>query len=70
LDAIGNISVTDPELCRVITFSPGGQPFRVWDGCSEGTLLQPSGIASDGSGGLWIANAGNGTLVHLKVENP
>ena len=70
VDATGNISVTDPELCRVITFSPGGQPVRVWDGCPAGTLLLPSGIASDGSGGLWVTNAGNGTLVHFKLETP
>ncbi|HEY5269487.1 MAG TPA: SMP-30/gluconolactonase/LRE family protein, partial [Anaerolineales bacterium] len=72
VDATGNVSVTDPELCRLITFSPGGQPIRVWDGCSAGTLLLPSGIASDGSGGLWVTNAGNGTLVHFKLgtSNP
>jgi streptogramin lyase len=70
VDAAGNVSVTDPELCRLITFSPSGQPIRVWDGCSTGTLLLPSGVASDGSGGLWVSNAGNGTLVHFKAENP
>ncbi|MBE3117943.1 MAG: NHL repeat-containing protein, partial [Candidatus Atribacteria bacterium] len=70
VDATGNVSVTDPELCRVITFSPGGQPVRVWDGCPGGTLLLPSGIAPDGSGGLWVTNAGNGTLVHFQTQNP
>ncbi len=69
VDATGNVSVTDPELCRLITFSHGGQPIRVVDGCSAGTLLLPSGIASDGSGGLWVTNSGNGTLVHFK-QNP
>ncbi len=48
----------------------GGQPVRVWDGCLAGTLLLPSGIASDGSGGLWVTNAGNGTLVHFQTQNP
>jgi DNA-binding beta-propeller fold protein YncE len=70
VDTTGNISVTDPELCRVITFSPGGQPVRVLDGCPAGTLFLPSGIASDSSGGLWVSNAGNGTLVHFKKQNP
>ena len=70
MDTEGNFTVTDPELCRLITFSSGGQPIRVTDGCSVGTLLLPSGIASDGSGGLWIANAGNGTIVHIKTLNP
>ena len=66
----GNVTVTDPELCRLITFSPSGQPVRVQDGCSNSTLLLPSGIAYDGSGGLWVTNAGNGTLVHFKAETP
>jgi len=70
VDTTGNVTVTDPELCRLITFSPGGQPVRVWDGCSVGTLLLPSGIASYGSGGLWVTNAGDGTLVHFKTQNP
>ncbi len=66
VDSTGNVTVTDPELCRLITFSPGGQPVSVLDGCSAGTLQMPSGIASDGLGGLWVTNAGNGTLVHFK----
>jgi len=70
VDTTGNVTVTDPELCRLITFSPGGQPIRVWDGCLAGTLLLPSGIASDGSGGLWVTNAGNGMLIHFKAEMP
>jgi len=70
VDITGNVTVTDPELCRLITFSPGGQPIHVQDGCSAGTLLLPSGIASDGSGGLWVTNTGSGTLVHFKAQNP
>jgi DNA-binding beta-propeller fold protein YncE len=70
VDSTGNITVTDPELCRLITFMPSGQPFRVLDGCSAGTLLRPSGVASDGAGGLWVTNAGNGTLAHFKTETP
>jgi predicted membrane-bound mannosyltransferase/DNA-binding beta-propeller fold protein YncE len=70
VDSTGNISVTDPELCRLITFSPAGQPIRLLDGCADGTLFLPGGIASDASGGLWVANAGNGTLVHFDTQNP
>jgi predicted membrane-bound mannosyltransferase/sugar lactone lactonase YvrE len=68
VDTTGNVTITDPELCRLITFSPGGQPLRVQDGCSTGTLLVPSGVASDGLGGLWVTNAGNGTLAHFKTD--
>jgi uncharacterized protein (TIGR03663 family) len=70
VDTAGNTLVTDPEMCRVITFSPAGQPIRVWDGCSSGTFHLPSGIASDSSGGVWVTDAGNGTLIHFKEENP
>ncbi len=70
VDTAGNITVTDPELCRLITFSPDGQPVRVLDGCSAGSLLLPSGVASDGAGGLWVTNSGNGTLAHFKIQNP
>ena len=70
VDSTGNITITDPELCRLITFTPSGQPVRVLDGCSAGTLLMPSGVASDGEGGLWVTNAGNGTLAHFKAETP
>ena len=70
VDTTGDISITDPELCRVITFTPGGEPIRVWDGCAQGVFLLPSGIASDGAGGLWISNAGNGTLTHFMTQSP
>jgi uncharacterized protein (TIGR03663 family) len=69
-DATGNVSVTDPEGCRVITFSPNGQPLKVWDGCSANAFLLPSGISSDGNGGVWVTDSGNGTLVHFKVASP
>jgi streptogramin lyase len=70
VDAIGDVSVTDPEMCRVISFSSTGQPVRVWDGCSAGGFALPSGIVSDGSGGLWVSDARSGTLVHFKAQIP
>lgn len=68
VDANGNVIVTDPEMCRLISFSLSGIPLRVVDGCSTGSLLLPSGIASDGAGGVWVTNAGNGTLLHFNAE--
>jgi sugar lactone lactonase YvrE len=70
VDASGNVSVTDPELCRVITYSSTGQVVRVWDGCSAGGFALPSGIVWDGAGGLWVSDARSGTLVHFKAEIP
>jgi predicted membrane-bound mannosyltransferase/DNA-binding beta-propeller fold protein YncE len=71
VDAAGIVSVTDPEQCRVISFSSSGKPIHVWDGCVTGGAFQlPTGIVSDGSGGLWITDAANGKLVHFKTQSP
>ena len=71
VDETGSVSVTDPEMCRVISFSlSNGKPMHAWDGCTSGAFQMPVGIASDGSGGLWITDATNGTLVHFQTRNP
>jgi sugar lactone lactonase YvrE len=71
VDANGTVSVTDPEQCRVISFSSSGKPVHVWDGCSTGTAFQtPIGIVTDGVGGLWVTDATNGRLVHFKTLSP
>ncbi|MEW6094195.1 MAG: glycosyltransferase family 39 protein [Chloroflexota bacterium] len=61
----GSVFVTDPEMCRVIEFSPVGDPLHVWDGCVTGAFQFPSGIVSDGTGGLWVSDAANGALTHF-----
>ncbi|HVM73081.1 MAG TPA: glycosyltransferase family 39 protein [Anaerolineales bacterium] len=72
VDSSGTVSVTDPEMCRVISFSPAtGQATHVWDGCSASTAFQlPIGVLSDGSGGLWVSDAANGKLVHFQTQTP
>jgi sugar lactone lactonase YvrE len=72
LDETGIVSVTDPETCRVISFSAAtGKATHVWDGCAASTAFRlPSGILSDGSGGLWVADATNGKLVHFQATVP
>ncbi len=70
VDAQGNVSVTDPEQCRVIEFSSSGKAEKVWEGCGQGAFGQPSGIASDGSGGLWVSDAQTGRLVHFVAKLP
>ncbi len=71
VDEQANVLVTDPELCRVIEFKGGsGQPERVWDGCGAGGFALPSGLVSDGVGGVWVSDARNGTLVHFKAQLP
>jgi sugar lactone lactonase YvrE len=72
VDAAGTISVTDPEMCRVISFSAStGKAVHVWDGCAAGTAFQlPIGVISDGSAGLWVTDATNGKLVHFETQTP
>jgi len=72
VDPTGIVSVTDPELCRVISFSAStGKATRVWDGCAAGTAFQlPIGVLLDGSGGLWVTDATNGKLVHFITKIP
>ena len=72
VDPTGTVSVTDPELCRVISFSAStGKATHVWDGCAAGTAFQlPIGVLADGSGGLWVTDATNGKLVHFQTQTP
>ncbi len=72
VDATGTVSVTDPGMCRVISFSSAtGKPIHVWDGCTKGTAFQlPIGIVSDGSGGFWVTDATTGKLVHFQANSP
>jgi predicted membrane-bound mannosyltransferase/sugar lactone lactonase YvrE len=72
VDSTGIVSVTDPDSCRVISFSAStGKATHVWDGCVSGTAFQlPAGIISSGSGGLWVTDATNGKLVHFQTQTP
>jgi sugar lactone lactonase YvrE len=72
VDSTSTVSVTDPESCRVISFSvSSGKATHVWDGCVSGTAFQlPAGIISSGSGGLWVTDATNGKLVHFQTQTP
>lgn len=66
----GDVFITDPEMCRIIQFSAVGDPLKVWDGCLSGAFKIPSGIVSDGLGGIWISDVANGTLVHFIPSIP
>jgi DNA-binding beta-propeller fold protein YncE len=71
VDVEGNTFVSDPEACRVIEFDPGGQALHAWGSCGQaGSFTLPDGLALDGNGGLWVSDAGSGTLIHIKVEGP
>lgn len=68
--ANGNVFVTDPEMCRLIEFTPLGEVVRVWDGCAAGAFQMPSGIVTDGADGLWVSDAANGALTRFVPSTP
>jgi sugar lactone lactonase YvrE len=68
IDQQGSVFFTDPEACRVIEFSSAGKLVHVFEGCTAETYSQPSGIAADNSGGIWVSDATGGTLIHFNVK--
>src|SRR5271157_109928 len=64
----GEVFVSDPEACRVIEFNPQGQAQHVWGGCGvTGGFTLPDGLALDQAGGLWVGDAGTGSLIHFNA---
>jgi len=60
--------VSDPEACRVIEFNAGGNAQHVWGGCGvTGGFTLPDGLVLDQAGGLWVGDAGMGSLIHFNV---
>ncbi len=69
VDAGGTVYVTDPDAGRVLQFSAAGQFLRGWsDLAGEIPVLnQPSGLAVDNQGGLWVSDAISNRLVHFNL---
>jgi len=64
----GEVFVSDPEACRVIEFNAGGNAQHVWGGCGvTGGFTLPDGLVLDQAGGLWVGDAGMGSLIHFNV---
>ncbi len=68
--ANGDVVVSDPEGYRLIEFTPSGDPVRLWGnfGSGAGQFGLPIGLAADASGGLWVADAGNGRLMYFEPD--
>jgi len=67
VDAQQHVYVTDPEACRVLEFTAGGQIVRAWGTCSSDVngFGLPVGLAIDSAGGVWVSDAGNNRLLHF-----
>ncbi|MDI6768446.1 MAG: TIGR03663 family protein [Anaerolineales bacterium] len=67
VDAQEHVYVTDPQACRVLEFTAGGQIVRAWGYCSSDIngFGLPVGLAVDSAGGVWVSDAGNDRLLHF-----
>jgi streptogramin lyase len=67
VDAARHVFITDPDGYRVIEFGSTGDFIRYWGdyGMTSDLFGIPAGIASDGSGGVWISDAGNHRIMHF-----
>lgn len=65
LSPLGNVLVTDPEGTRILEFSPQGEFLRGWSGfnLSADLTCQPSALAFDDKGSLWVSDASNSEIM-------
>jgi DNA-binding beta-propeller fold protein YncE len=72
VDGLGNVYATDTSRDRVYKFSPQGQVIATWGLCpdggvtcdpkSPGRFISPAGIAVDGAGNVYVAEAAGGRV--------
>ncbi len=69
LDNNGNLYTTDPEGSRVLHFTSTGTFVNYFGDLGSGTntFNLPTGIISDGKGGVWVADAGNNRIMHFSL---
>lgn len=69
VDENGNLYTTDPEGYRVLHFTTDGTFINYFGDYGTGTngFNLPAGIVTDGKGGVWIADAGNGRIMHFTI---
>jgi DNA-binding beta-propeller fold protein YncE len=62
-DSAGNVYVPNPAENEVLEYSPSGTLLKTFTGSGAGGLKEPTGVAVDSSGNLWVA--GNNRIVEL-----
>jgi DNA-binding beta-propeller fold protein YncE len=50
---------------EVLEYTPSGTLLKTFTGSGAGTLKEPTGVAVDSSGNLWVADSGNNRIVEL-----
>jgi DNA-binding beta-propeller fold protein YncE len=65
VDNSGGVYVTDPDNSRVIKFSSTGGVQVAWgvNGTGASALNQPTGLAIDKTGAIFLADSGNNRVV-------
>jgi uncharacterized protein (TIGR03663 family) len=71
VDDNSNLYVTDPEGYRILHFTSVGTFVNYFGdyGISANGFNLPTGIIVDGKGGVWIADAGNGRIMHFSLPS-
>jgi uncharacterized protein (TIGR03663 family) len=69
VDDSGNLYTTDPEGYRVLHFTSVGTFINYFGdyGIGANGFNLPTGIIVDEKGGVWIADAGNGRIMHFSL---
>jgi uncharacterized protein (TIGR03663 family) len=69
VDNNGNLYTTDPEGNRVLHFTSTGTFVNYFGDYGTGIngFNLPTGILTDGKGGVWIADAGNNRIMHFSL---
>ncbi|MFZ2097848.1 MAG: flippase activity-associated protein Agl23 [Anaerolineales bacterium] len=69
VDDSGNLYATDPEGYRVLQFASVGTFVNYFGdyGIGPNEFNLPTGIIIDNKGGVWIADAGNGRIMHFSL---
>jgi hypothetical protein len=60
----GNVYTSDPELSRIIVFSPEGEVLAAWgaQGLENTNLNYPTGVTVDNEGGIWVSDTKNNRI--------
>jgi sugar lactone lactonase YvrE len=68
----GNVYVSDPELSRILVFSPIGEVISTWgtNGVSLTNLNYAAGLSADSEGGIWVSDTKNNRIQHFQPEMP
>ncbi len=64
-DSAGNVYVPVVPENEVLEYSPTGVLLKTFTGSGSGALKEPTGVAIDSSGNLWVADSGDNKIVKL-----